>query len=98
MILAETSMNSDQMTFLDMPFTEKDIKDALCSIDINKSPGSDGFTSGSSKDAWAVVRTDICSAMHNFFESGQMLSQVNATLISLIPKSATPSPVTEFHH
>lgn len=39
---------------------------------------------------------DTCAAMREFFSSGKLLGEFNATLISLIPKIKTPSLVTDY--
>ena len=38
----------------------------------------------------------MCEAVQEFFNSGQLLSEVNTTVISLIPKIPTPNKVTDF--
>ncbi|GJW61845.1 copia protein [Tanacetum coccineum] len=53
----------------------------------------DGFSSSFFKKAWNVIGPDICKAVKEFFNSGKMLGELNATLISLIPKVQTPNKV-----
>ncbi|XP_060216466.1 uncharacterized protein LOC132643947 [Lycium barbarum] len=67
-------------------FFENEIRDAIFSININKCPGSDSYGSGFFKEAWSVVGQDICMAVWEFMNTGEMLKEFNATLISLIPK------------
>ncbi|GJZ14078.1 RNA-directed DNA polymerase, eukaryota, reverse transcriptase zinc-binding domain protein, partial [Tanacetum coccineum] len=43
-----------------------------------------------------VIGADVCNAIREFLISGKMLGEINATLISLIPKVQTPSKVTDF--
>nr|GEY48964.1 hypothetical protein [Tanacetum cinerariifolium] len=43
-----------------------------------------------------VIGNDVCKAVKEFFSSGRMLGEINATLISLIPKVETPNKVTDF--
>ncbi|GJU67029.1 RNA-directed DNA polymerase, eukaryota, reverse transcriptase zinc-binding domain protein [Tanacetum coccineum] len=76
--------------------SDNKIKKAMFDIDDSKAPGPDGFTSAFFKKAWAIVGTDVCKAVREFFNSGRMLGEINATLISLIPKVHTPSKVTDF--
>ncbi|GKE62563.1 hypothetical protein Tco_1512930, partial [Tanacetum coccineum] len=54
------------------------------------------FTAAFFKKAWKVIGNDFCKAVKEFFRSGRMLGEINATLISLIPKVDTPNKVTEF--
>ncbi|GJS23318.1 RNA-directed DNA polymerase, eukaryota, reverse transcriptase zinc-binding domain protein [Tanacetum coccineum] len=75
---------------------DEEIKKALFDIDDNKAPGLDGFTSKFYKKAWDIVKDDFYNAIKEFFNSGKMLGAINATLISLVPKSMTPQNVSDF--
>nr|GEW51521.1 hypothetical protein [Tanacetum cinerariifolium] len=59
----------DDDVALDMikPVDEKEIKEALFSIDDNKTSGPDGYSSKFFKAAWSVVRPDLCSTTNEFF-------------------------------
>ncbi|GJR07922.1 hypothetical protein Tco_0790574 [Tanacetum coccineum] len=76
--------------------SDKEIKEALFDIEDSKAPGPDGFSSAFFKKAWRVIGPDICKAVKEFFMSRKMLGELNATLISLIPKVQTPDKVTDF--
>nr|GFD47356.1 RNA-directed DNA polymerase, eukaryota, reverse transcriptase zinc-binding domain protein [Tanacetum cinerariifolium] len=62
-------------------------------IDGNKAPGPDGFSSQFFKDSWNVVGDDVCKAIRDFFLNWKLLKEVNATVISLVPKVASPCKV-----
>ncbi|XP_074277858.1 uncharacterized protein LOC141601467 [Silene latifolia] len=64
---------------LSRPVTDTEIRKCILSIPKDKSPGPDGYTSQFYKDAWAVVGSDICHAVKDFFEHGKMLQQINST-------------------
>nr|GEW66201.1 hypothetical protein [Tanacetum cinerariifolium] len=76
--------------------SDEEIKMALFDIDGNKAPGPDGFSSQFFKDSWNVVGGDVCKAVRDFFLNGKLLKEVNATVISLVPKVATPCKVSEY--
>ncbi|GJV59382.1 hypothetical protein Tco_1465482 [Tanacetum coccineum] len=59
-------------------------------------PRPDGFTTAFFKKSWSIIKKDICYAVKEFFTAGKLLGELNATLISLIPKVQNPSKVTEF--
>ncbi|GJS22551.1 RNA-directed DNA polymerase, eukaryota, reverse transcriptase zinc-binding domain protein [Tanacetum coccineum] len=65
-------------------------------IEDSKASGPDGFTAAFYKKAWKVIGNDVSKAVKEFFSSGRMLGEVNATLISLIPNIDTPNKVTDF--
>ncbi|XP_074313831.1 uncharacterized protein LOC141649027 [Silene latifolia] len=56
------------------PVTAKEVKHCLFSIPKGKSPGPDGYGSKFFRDAWDIIRDEICAAAINFFDSGKLLS------------------------
>nr|GEV68591.1 hypothetical protein [Tanacetum cinerariifolium] len=66
-------------------------KNAIFDIDGFKAPGPDGFTADFFKKDWGIIGNDICKAVRELFKNGIMLGQLNATIVSLIPKIQTPS-------
>ncbi|XP_071689058.1 uncharacterized protein [Rutidosis leptorrhynchoides] len=79
-----------------MEVTNSEIKAAIFDIDINKASGPDGYTSCFFQKAWTVIGDEICSAVKEFFYTGKLLGELNATLIALIPKIDTPNKVSDF--
>ncbi|GKB71204.1 RNA-directed DNA polymerase, eukaryota, reverse transcriptase zinc-binding domain protein [Tanacetum coccineum] len=76
--------------------TEDEIKEAMFDIGENKAPGPDGFTSTFFKKSWSVIGKDICLAIQDFFKNGELLGEVNAIVISLIPKIQQPNKISDF--
>ncbi|GJT94007.1 RNA-directed DNA polymerase, eukaryota, reverse transcriptase zinc-binding domain protein [Tanacetum coccineum] len=76
--------------------SKKEVKEALFDIKDEKAPGPDRFTSKFFKETWGTVREDVCLAIQQFFETGKLLGEVNATLISLVPKIKTPNKVLDY--
>ena len=76
--------------------TDEEIKGAMFSIDGNKAPGPDGYTSVFFKKSWDIVGNDVCKAVKDFFLNGRLLAQLNHTIISLIPKVTTPLSITDY--
>ncbi|XP_074283509.1 uncharacterized protein LOC141608057 [Silene latifolia] len=87
---------TDDWTQLNKPISAEEVKACLFSIPKDKSPGPDGYTSQFFKDAWDIVGCEICAAIINFFETGKLLTQINATSITLIPKMDRPTSVKHF--
>jgi hypothetical protein len=76
--------------------TRKEIKDVMFSLKNNKAPSSDGFNAGFFKRIWHIVREDVINVVNAFFQARRMLKKMNATTISLIPKVANPTRLTDF--
>ncbi|KAL0295502.1 UNVERIFIED_CONTAM: hypothetical protein Scaly_3102500 [Sesamum calycinum] len=72
------------------------IKDAAFDIAEDSAPGPDGYTAGFFKASWSVVGKEVSEAVSEFFRTGKLLKQVNATLLVLIPKVQMPSKVSDF--
>ncbi|GJV92055.1 putative RNA-directed DNA polymerase, eukaryota, reverse transcriptase zinc-binding domain protein [Tanacetum coccineum] len=89
-ITSETSMNMVRN------ITNKEIKTAMFNIGDDRAPGPDGFTSAFFKKSWNIVGNDVCSAVREFFDNGQLLKEVNHTFLALIPKVSTPLKVTDY--
>ncbi|KAL0285152.1 UNVERIFIED_CONTAM: Retrovirus-related Pol polyprotein from type-2 retrotransposable element R2DM [Sesamum radiatum] len=81
---------------LTLPITPTEIKDAFFDISEDSAPGPDGFTSAFFKKAWTEIGSDVCAAVSEFFASGRMLKQINATVLVLIPKVQMPTRIPEF--
>ena len=73
-----------------------EIKEALNGIDDCKAPGLDGYTAKNFKVAWSIVGKDICNAVQEFFSSGKILGEINASIISLVPKVKDPLKVSDY--
>ncbi|XP_074315716.1 uncharacterized protein LOC141651925 [Silene latifolia] len=78
------------------PVRVPEILDALKSIDRNKSPSIDGYSSGFFLDAWNVVGKDFKNAVLVFFQICSMPKVDNSTLLVLVPKMETPLTVKDF--
>nr|TKS17481.1 hypothetical protein D5086_0000013050 [Populus alba] len=87
---------SSSFDFLLAPVTHEDIRKAVFSISNDKAPGPDGYSSFFYKQAWSVVGGDFCSAVQDFFHSGNLLKQVNHSIISLVPKAVNTSSPSDF--
>ncbi|GJV84948.1 RNA-directed DNA polymerase, eukaryota, reverse transcriptase zinc-binding domain protein, partial [Tanacetum coccineum] len=78
------------------PVSNEEIKQAMFDINDNRAPGPDGFSSKFYKKAWDIIGNDVCAAVKEFFNKGKLIGELNAIVISLIPKLETHTKVSDF--
>ncbi|GJV54786.1 RNA-directed DNA polymerase, eukaryota, reverse transcriptase zinc-binding domain protein [Tanacetum coccineum] len=89
-------INSQDALKMVEEITNDKIEAAMFDIKDNKAPGPDGFTAKFFKKAWYVVGVHVCNVVKEFFAKGKSLGELNATLITLVPKISTPNKVSDF--
>ncbi|XP_071923058.1 uncharacterized protein [Coffea arabica] len=62
----------------------------------NKAPGVDGMPPLFFQTYWHIIKNDIVHAVTSFFHSGNILSAINETIISLIPKVDNPVVISNY--
>lgn len=77
------------------PITAEEINLAMWSINKDKAPGPDGFNSGFFQENWDLVGKDVIQAVQQFFLNRD-IRQWNATAITLVPKTSSPSTVRDY--
>lgn len=70
------------------PVTTAKIDNALKSIDDSKARGIHGYNSFFFKKVWYVIKGEVYHAIWAFFEDGVMSTNINYTLITLVPQLA----------
>nr|GEZ24173.1 RNA-directed DNA polymerase, eukaryota, reverse transcriptase zinc-binding domain protein [Tanacetum cinerariifolium] len=91
-----TMLTQDDAEDMIREVSNKEIKDAMFDIRDNRALGPNGYSSLFFKKAWSTVGNDVCCAIKEFFDSGQMLGELNTNLITLVPKIQTPIKVSDF--
>jgi hypothetical protein len=78
------------------PVSNEAIKETLFSIGNDKALGPDGYSSLFFKKSWDIVGADFYAAVQDFFSSGQILKQINHSIIALVLKSANVNSANDF--
>ena len=78
------------------PFTVEEVQKALKSIPGNKAPGANGFGTYFYRDAWTIVGDEVVEVVLDTLQGGNILKQLNHTILTLVPKTKCPHHVTEF--
>lgn len=76
--------------------TDEEVKRALFDMKPFKAPGPDGFQPMFFQSQWQLVGDDVCNFIRKAFEGRQNLSEVNYSLIVLIPKVPRPEFIHQF--
>ncbi|GJZ78556.1 putative RNA-directed DNA polymerase, eukaryota, reverse transcriptase zinc-binding domain protein, partial [Tanacetum coccineum] len=76
--------------------TDQEVKESMFSMGDDKSPGPDGYTASFFKEAWEIVGTEVTQAIRLFFINGNLLKEINPTIIALIPKVKSHTRVNDY--
>lgn len=85
------------LSMLEAPFTQDEIKETINSMLSDKAPGSDGFTGAFFKKCWEIIKEDVTEAMNSMFMlNSEGFELLNSANIILLPKKADVMQVTDF--
>lgn len=94
--LFSVKLSSSQQSRLQGIVTSAEIRAALFSMKDDKSPGPDGFSAYFYKKTLPIIQDDVVNAILSFFNDGKLLKEVNATIITLVPKVPNPTKGGDF--
>ena len=75
------SINEDEASKLENPFTMEEVFTALSNLNGDKAPGPDGFTMAFWQFNWDIVKEDIMRLFKDFHDSGEFVKNLNATFL-----------------
>ncbi|XP_062020952.1 uncharacterized protein LOC133737412 [Rosa rugosa] len=91
-----TKLTRSMNESLVQPYTDDEIKAALFQMHPSKSPGPNGMSPFFFQKYWNVVSMDVCNAIRNFLEKGELWPESNYTFLCLIPKTKSPKVAAHF--
>jgi hypothetical protein len=91
-----TSLELEEATQLERPFSEKEVVLALNQISGEKAPGPDGFTLAFFHHCWDVVKKEVLESFQEFYVHEDFEKSLNSTFVVLIPKKVGASDVKDF--
>jgi exonuclease III len=89
-------INSEQNTTLMRPITQSEVNLAVKDMPPGKAPGPDGFTTDFFHYCWDMIKEEVWLVVEESRTSGQVLSALNATFITLIPKEERATHPKQF--
>lgn len=84
--------SQDVIQQLDSPFSAEAITNVFFSL----LKGPDGYPAEFFTAHWRSVGSDMINAVSEFFHSGSLLKQWNATVLTLIPKKTNATSISDF--
>ncbi|KAF7821771.1 reverse transcriptase [Senna tora] len=89
-------LTEDHKWKLNKSFTKEEFSLAFNQMRVDSAPGPDGLNVRFFKHFWAVVKEDVFSMLHAFFDRGFLLKNLNRTYIYLIPKTNAPQTFRDY--
>ncbi|XP_062115678.1 uncharacterized protein LOC133829870 [Humulus lupulus] len=80
-------VNDLQARLLLEPYSMEEVKQTVFSIPGIRAPGLDGYCSYFFQDCWDIIGADMSEVVLSFLHTGSILKEINATTLTLIPKS-----------
>ncbi|XP_026385041.1 uncharacterized protein LOC113280657 [Papaver somniferum] len=93
-LIPTTTTQAENEHLLSIP-DALEIKTMFFNMEGDKAHGPNGFPPNLFQANWDIIGNDLLSMVQNFFNSGFILSEMNSTFISLIPK--TESQISPVH-
>ncbi|XP_073360498.1 uncharacterized protein [Aegilops tauschii subsp. strangulata] len=81
---------------LSLPFSDEEINKVLKELPVDRAPGPDGFNGMFVKRRWPIIEKDFLRMIQDFYEGKLSLENINASLITLIPKIISPEGPDDF--
>jgi hypothetical protein len=78
------------------PFTEAEIKEALCQMEINKATSPDKIPIEFYQVCWKIMKSDIIQLFADFHDGKVNISRINYGIITLLPKKADASTIQQY--
>ncbi|KAI3506473.1 hypothetical protein L1887_28832 [Cichorium endivia] len=90
------TLSAEDCSFLEMPFSLEEIKQAVWDCGSEKAPGPDGFTFKFVKKYWDVLSNDVLRLMKYFEVMGHLEIGCNSSFITLVPKVKDPLNLSDY--
>ena len=94
--IVQKRLTDAQAAEMELEVTYDEIKNTLFSLKDMKAPGPDGYNAYFFKKSWPIIGDLVSATIQEFFTTGKLLKELNATILALVPKIPNPSTMSEF--
>ena len=84
--LSFSRINDEEANRLEVPFSKEEVHSALCEMNGDKAPGSDGFTIAFWQLCWNIVKDEIMRMFRELYNSNKFARSLNTAFLVMIPK------------
>ena len=77
-------------------FSEKEVVDVIWAMELDKTPGPNGFSIHFYRLCWNVIKFDLLQMISYFLRKSKVGGNTNSTFLALIPKEANPIAFDRF--
>jgi hypothetical protein len=89
-------LSTEDNAILISVFSEKEVKDAIFQMELNKAPGLDGFPAEFYQFFWDVVKDDLMAMFAQLYSGELQLFKLNFGVISLLPKKENAVQIQQY--
>lgn len=90
------SINQSGRSFLEAPFLESEVKEAIWGCEDSKSPRPDGYSFCLIKKCWFFLKEDFVCFFISFYPGSNLSNAVASLFLTLIPRSPNPLGLDDF--
>ncbi|XP_058760861.1 uncharacterized protein LOC131634226 [Vicia villosa] len=90
------SLSIEDRIWVELRFTEVEVKEAIWNCDGSKSPGPDGYSILFIKWCWSFIKEDIMSCFGDFHTGAVLSKSITSSFLALIPKKNNPMDLDDF--
>jgi hypothetical protein len=95
--LVNCHRNAVDLSDLEIPFSEKEVRDTIASLSYDKALDPDGFTTRFYKSCWHINKTDIMATLESLLPGNDhKLELLNSAYLVLIPKKVDALTARDF--
>lgn len=94
--LIHQSISPTTNEFLEIDFSEEEVKKAIDDLGQDRAPGPDGFPMSFYSKCWRTIKSDLMRIFHEFHMENKLDSCLKNNFIALIPKRKEAEEVKDF--